>query len=116
MPDGREERVRYIGIDAPEVARPGSTGEYLGEEATRHNAELLASGPLRLQTDVQERDDFGRLLAYVWAGTVFINERMVADGLARARDYPPNLARQEILRAAQQEVKKRPSWYGASRR
>jgi len=97
MPDGSEERVRYIGIDAPEVADPGSPGEYLGEEAAAHNADLLACGPLRLQTDIDERDDFGRLLAYVWAGDVFVNERLVLDGYARAHDYPPNLARQDRL-------------------
>jgi micrococcal nuclease len=97
MADGTEEKVRYIGIDAPEIAHADSAGEYLGDEATAHNAELLALGPLRLQTDVDERDDFGRLLAYVWAGGIFINERMVADGYARAHDYPPNLTRQNQL-------------------
>jgi micrococcal nuclease len=97
MADGSEEKVRYIGIDAPEIAHSDAAGEYLGDEATAHNAELLASGPLRLETDVEERDDFGRLLAYVWAGEVFINQRMVADGYARARNYPPNLTRQEQL-------------------
>jgi len=97
MADGSEEKVRYIGIDAPEVAHDGTAGEYLGDEATAHNAELLALGPLRLETDVDERDDFGRLLAYVWAGGVLVNEMMVADGYARAHDYPPNVTRQEQL-------------------
>jgi micrococcal nuclease len=105
MSDGSEERVRYIGIDAPEVAHSDSPGEYLGNEATAHNAALLASGPLRLQTDVDERDDFGRLLAYVWAGEVFINERMVRDGYARARNYPPNLALQDRLWDAHDEAR-----------
>ena len=97
MADGSREKVRYIGIDAPEVAHPDSPGEYLGDEATAHNAGLLASGPLYLQTDVDPWDDFGRMLAYVWAGDVFINERMVADGYARAHNYPPNLTRQDRL-------------------
>lgn len=105
MPGGREERIRYIGIDAPEVAHSGSAGEYLGDEATAHNTVLLKSGPLRLETDVEERDDFGRLLAYVWAGDVFVNERMVRDGYARARNYPPNLARQERLWDAHDEAR-----------
>lgn len=97
MADGSEEKVRYIGIDAPEVAHPDSAGEYLGDEATAHNEELLAAGPLYLETDVDPWDDFGRMLAYVWAGDDFINERMVADGYARAHNYPPNLTRQEQL-------------------
>lgn len=97
MPGGAVRKVRYIGIDAPEVARGDSPGEYLGDEATAHNSALLRSGPLRMETDVDEWDDFGRLLAYVWAGDVFVNERMVSDGYARARNYPPNLARQDRL-------------------
>ena len=44
MSDGREEKVRYIGLDAPEMAHEESPGEYLGAEATIHNAELLAGG------------------------------------------------------------------------
>jgi micrococcal nuclease len=105
MPDGSEEKVRYIGIDAPEIAHTGSAGEYLGEEATAHNAQLLASGPLRLETDVEERDEHGRLLAYVWAGAVFINERMVLDGYAWAHNYPPNTTRQDQLWAAHDQAR-----------
>ena len=105
MPDGSKEKVRYIGIDAPEVAHADSAGEYLGDEATAHNAELLAMGPLRVETDLDERDDFGRLLAYVWAGEVLVNERMVLDGYARARNYPPNLARQQQLWDAQDKAR-----------
>jgi micrococcal nuclease len=100
MPDGSREKVRYIGIDAPEVAHEDSSAEYLGDEATVHNTQLLKSGPVRLETDVEERDEYGRLLAYVWSGEVFINERMVLDGYAWAHNYRPNLARQDQLWAA----------------
>jgi micrococcal nuclease len=98
--DGIEEKVRYIGINAPEIAHEDSPADYLGPEAAQHNAELLAAGPLRLETDVEQRDEYGRLLAYVWAGEVFVNERMVLDGYAWAHNYPPNTTRQEVLWAA----------------
>ena len=84
MSDGREEKVRYIGLDAPEMAHEDAAGEYLGAEAAIHNAELLAGGELVLESDIEVRDDFGRLLAYVWADGVFVNERMILDGYARA--------------------------------
>ncbi len=100
MPDGSEEKVRYIGIDAPELPYEDFPGEYLGREAAAHNEALLTAGPLRLETDVEPRDEFGRLLAYVWAGDVFVNERMVLGGYAWAHNYPPNLSRQEQLWAA----------------
>lgn len=105
MPDGSAEKVRYIGIDAPETAHADAPAEYLGQEATAHNAKLLASGPLGLETDLDERDDYGRLLAYVWAGDTFVNERLVLDGLARAHNYPPNLTRQWLLWEAQDKAR-----------
>jgi len=106
LADGSEEKVRYIGMDAPEVAHDGSGGEYLGDEATAHNAALLASGRVSLETGVDERDDYGRLLAYVWSDGVFVNVQMVRDGYARAREYPPNLAHQDELWQASDQAKK----------
>ncbi len=105
MPDGTEEKVRYIGIDAPEVAHEGTRAEYLGEEASARNARLLGSDRVSLELDVEERDPYGRLLAYVWAGEVFVNERLVLDGYAQAHDYPPNLSRQPQLREAERKAK-----------
>ena len=104
VPDGSEEKVRYIGIDAPEIDHPDAPGEYLGDESSIRNAHLLESGPLRLQLDVEERDPYGRILAYVWAGDLFVNERLVLDGYARAHSYPPNLGRQPQLQEAQQKA------------
>jgi micrococcal nuclease len=105
MPDGMEERVRYIGIDAPEVAHSDADAEYLGDEATDRNARLLDSESLDLELDVEERDPYGRLLAYVWAGGLLVNEQLVLDGYARARDYPPNLRRQPQLREAERKAR-----------
>jgi micrococcal nuclease len=105
MPDGTEEKVRYIGIDTPEVAHEGTRAEYLGEEASARNALLLGSDPLSLELDVEERDPYGRLLAYVWAGETLINERLVLEGYARAHNYPPNLSRQPQLREAERKAR-----------
>jgi endonuclease YncB( thermonuclease family) len=105
MSDGSNEKVRYIGIDAPELVHEDSPGEYLGEESKAHNAYLLAQGTVRLQTDIEERDDYGRLLAYVWAGDWFVNERMVLDGLARAKAYPPNVTKQDLLWSANDQAR-----------
>jgi micrococcal nuclease len=102
LPNGRQERVRYIGIDTPEL-RPEV--EPFAQEATRQNEELLRSGSIRLLLDVQERDRFGRLLAYVWAGDVFVNERLVADGYALVATYPPNVAYTEAFVEAERRAR-----------
>jgi micrococcal nuclease len=105
MPGASEERLRYIGIDAPESVQPGEPVEYLGLEASTHNEDLLRSGSIRLSFDVEERDRHGRLLAYVWAGDVFVNERMVRDGFAWEKRYPPNLRLQETLAEAERAAR-----------
>src|SRR5690606_35410955 len=76
--DGENEPLRLIGINAPEG------GECLAAEATSRLADLVGEGPVRLEPDVSDRDDFGRLLRYVHAGDVFINETLVREGLALA--------------------------------
>lgn len=91
--DGEETRVRLIGINAPE------SDECLAEEAGRRLEELLA-GEVRLETDEEEKDRFGRMLAYIWAGEILVNERLAAEGLALARAYQPNVSRQADLDAA----------------
>lgn len=105
MPDGSQEKLRYIGIDAPESVQPEQPVEYLGKEASLHNASLLDSGSLRISFDIERYDEYGRMLAYVWAGSVFLNGQMVRDGYARAKDYPPNMRYQEFLTRAEQEAR-----------
>jgi hypothetical protein len=93
--EGVLEPVRLIGIDAPERE------ECLAEEAADRLGELVRAGPVTLEKDVSERDRFGRLLRYVWVGEVLVNRELVADGLAIARRYPPDLAYTETLETAQ---------------
>lgn len=97
--DDQEERVRLIGVNAPEA------GECLAEEATRALEELTGTYPVRLVADASDRDDFGRLLRYVYSGDVFVNEALVRRGLAIAHRYEPNVANQEILETAEAEAR-----------
>ncbi|HSD80155.1 MAG TPA: thermonuclease family protein [Solirubrobacteraceae bacterium] len=90
---GRSERVRYIGIDTPESAKPGAPVQCFGERAARANERLVGHGRVRLVRDVQERDRYGRLLAYVYrAGDgLLVNARLVRDGYARPLTIPPDV-------------------------
>ena len=96
---GAEQTVRLIGIDAPEA------GECSAGRAAERLAEL-AAGRVHLETDSEERDRHGRLLAYLWADGVLVNEAMAAEGLALARSYPPNTARQAALRTAEDAARR----------
>ena len=87
LASGREERVRYIGVDTPEP----TAGECFADDATAFNARLVAGRDVRLVLDAEERDRYGRLLAYVHAGGVFVNAELVRAGYALPLTVPPNV-------------------------
>ena len=87
---GRSEYVRYIGIDTPESVMPDSPVECFGEEASRFNEKLLGDGRARLEFGPEQRDRFGRLLAYVYVRDVMLNAELLAGGYAETLAVPPN--------------------------
>lgn len=89
--NGEIVRVRYIGIDAPELNEP------CGPEASAANAFLVAQQTVRLVKDVSEQDSFGRLLRYVYVGSRFVNAELVKQGLAEPVRYPPDTAQSVLL-------------------
>lgn len=92
---GVVERVRLIGVNAPE------RDECLYAEATEGLVDLLGEGSLRFESDTSDRDQYGRLLRYVWAGGTLVNERLVLDGLAIAQRYEPDTTMAERFETAQ---------------
>jgi len=80
------EKVRYIGIDAPELNKPGPEDDQcLAWAARLRNMQLLAKGELRLVKDpAVDKDQYGRLLRYVYAGDLFVNEQLAREGLVKA--------------------------------
>jgi len=92
---GREEQVRLIGIDTPETHVADGPPECFGPEATDFTRSLLPLGTeVRLTRDAVGRDDYGRLLAYVYrrADDLFVNNAIIAAGYARPLTIDPNNA------------------------
>ena len=79
------ELVRYIGIDAPELNKPGPDDDQcLAWSAKLKNIELLGNGKLYLKKDSGgDKDKYGRLLRYVYSGNLFVNQELVKKGLAK---------------------------------
>jgi micrococcal nuclease len=101
---GRTEHVRLLGIDTPETVDPNRPVGCFGPEASARTAELLPEGTeVRLQRDVEGRDHFGRLLAYVFRAddATFVNELLLAEGYAEVLVIEPNGAYAPQLRAAE---------------
>jgi micrococcal nuclease len=90
--DGREEDVRYIGIDTPETVKPETPVQCFGPEASARNHRLVDGRTVRLVFDRELRDVYGRLLAYIYVGRELVNARLVREGYARTLTISPNTA------------------------
>lgn len=104
LDDGRVEKVRYLLIDTPELHHPKRGVEEFGLEAALANRALVLGKRVRLETDVQPRDRYGRLLATAWLdlpqGSVLVNECLVEEGFALPFTLPPNVRHAERIHAA----------------
>jgi micrococcal nuclease len=88
--DGDDEYVRYIGVDTPETVKPDTPVQCFGPRASDENHRLVEGRTVRLVFDGEVRDDYGRLLAYVYAGKRFVNAELVRGGYARTLAIEPN--------------------------
>ena len=96
------DRVRYIGIDTPEIH---PQVEAFGIEAWQANRELVEGKTIRLERDVSETDKYGRLLRYVWMDGTMVNAELVRRGLAEAQAYPPDTRYQIYLEQVEAEAR-----------
>lgn len=111
---GVREKVRFIGVDTPEST---ARHEPFGKEAAAFTATILTAGrDVSLQLDVDERDRYGRLLAYVWldepatgddaeARRSMLNAMLVGGGYATVLTVPPNVAYVDLFVALQKEAR-----------
>ena len=95
-------RVRYIGIDTPEI-HPET--EAFGIKAWQANRQLVEGKQVRLERDVSETDKYGRLLRYVYVDDTMVNAELVRQGLARVKAYPPDTKYQGYLEELEAEAK-----------
>ena len=102
--DGREYKLRYIGINTPEVVDPRRPVECFGHAASDYNEGLVLGREVGLEKDVSETDEFDRLLRYVWLGDEMVNATLVREGYAQASAYPPDVKYQDLLSSLQSEA------------
>jgi len=102
--DGTIYKVRYIGLDAPELDDNRAEFCALAQEATRLNRELVEGKTVRLEKDVSGTDNFGRLLRYVYVDSIFVNAELVRQGLAWAEPYEPDTKYQDYLEELEMEA------------
>jgi micrococcal nuclease len=89
-------QVRLLGIDAPKMGQ-----KPWGLASRRFLEKLVLNKTLRLETDTLATDKHGRMLAYVFVGSRFINKEIISNGQAIASNIPPNEQYKQELGAAQ---------------
>jgi len=101
--DGRFEKIRLIGVDAPELdQRPW------GRKARKYVESLVAgaNSKISLEYDIERRDKYGRILAYIWIQDGrMLNEEMLKNGFAVLFTCPPNVKHVLRFRAAQEKAR-----------
>jgi micrococcal nuclease len=107
LEDGARERVRFIGVDTPEST---TKHEPFGEEASAYTKGVLVPGrSVLLERDAEERDRYGRLLAYVWLEepsaitdaeirAKMLNAKLALEGYAQQMTIPPNVKHADRFR------------------
>lgn len=109
--------VRYLLVDSPELGRKSGGAECFAEQAVQANTDLVLGQRVTLSYDVECRDDYDRLLAYVSVGEREVNSLLVERGYACALHVPPNGAdRVEQMEAleARARAQKRGLWGACS--
>ncbi len=98
-------KVRYIGINAPEIDPEGERHEFMALEARRYNIKLVKGKIVRLEFDKKKKDRHGRLLAYVYLPDGrMVNALLIEKGLAYVLLRRPNLKYKDLFIKLQREA------------
>lgn len=107
LKNGRTERVRLILIDTPETKHPDKPVQPFGQEASEFTKKQLLGKTVELELDVQERDRYGRILAYAYVNGEMINKKLLEKGYARVAIFPPNTKYVDEFREIQKKAQKK---------
>ena len=114
-----KERVRFLGVNTPETVHPNKPVEYYGKEASNFTKSELTDKTVWLQTDVEVKDRYGRMLAYVWTKEptkkelddenaireYMFNAKLLLDGYAQLMTVQPNSRYANIFVHFQREAR-----------
>lgn len=107
--NGKDEKVRFVGVNTPEVAKDGKPAEFMADEAKDFTEKTLKNKEIYLERDISDRDKYDRLLRYIWLEKPVdsptledienktLNGILVKEGLAYANYYKPDIKYQEYL-------------------
>jgi micrococcal nuclease len=99
------DRIRYLGIDTPELGNERAAPQAFAAQAAERNQQLVAGKSVQLEIDAEDQDRFGRLLRHVWLDGELVAATLIREGLGYAQLVPPNSRNRERLEAAELEAR-----------
>ena len=91
-------KVRYIGINTPEIDHGDQKGEPFGYKSKSANRRMVSSQKILLKFDIEKSDRYGRTLAYVFLGNgTFINAELIRNGFAHCLVKKPNVKYKDLF-------------------
>ncbi|MDQ0217281.1 thermonuclease family protein [Peribacillus cavernae] len=109
MKNGHEETVRLLLIDTPETVHPSKPVQPFGLEASQLSKKMMPPGTaIEVEPGINERDKYGRLLAYFYVNGESVNQKLIEKGLARvAYVYAPNTKYIDQFRELQEQARQK---------
>lgn len=108
--NGKNIKVRLIGVNTPELHHPFKGEEYFGKEAKEFTKNKIYNKKVYLEKDEEDLDKYGRELRYVWiSGDEMLNDELLKEGFAETMTIKPNVKYEkdfkEFLKKAKVERK-----------
>lgn len=104
--NGKEESIRLIGIDTPESVHPDAEkNTELGKVASEYTKSQLEGKEITLELDIQERDKYGRILAYAYINDEMFNKILLKEGYAQLMTISPNVKYADEFVALQKQAR-----------
>jgi micrococcal nuclease len=98
-------RVRFLGVNTPEIAQDDQPAEPLGQEAKEFTRRFIEGKSVTLEYDQEREDQYGRTLAYVYADGEMLNETLIEAGLSEAvTRHPYRSDRKKLFEAAEERA------------
>lgn len=116
--DGKDYKLRMIGVDTPETVHPSKPVEYFGKEASDFSKKTLTGRKVYLEKDTSNTDRYNRLLRYIWLEkpeslanptrydieNLMFNGILLREGFANAASFPPDVKYQAIFKEIEKEA------------
>ena len=99
------QKVRYIGINSPELHDPRRPVGCFAKQSYEENKKLVEGKTITMERDISETDKYKRLLRYVWIGDVLVNDYLVRQGFALTSTFPPDVKYETQFLEAETEAR-----------